>query len=181
MAIAETRLAQQYNQPGHEIINHFTYVMASDGDMQEGVASEAASLAGTLRLGKLIVLYDDNGISIEGKTGICFTENVGQRFQAYGWHVVGPIDGMDVAAVDDAIGRGRAETDRPSLVICRTVIGYGAPHKAGTAAAHGEPLGAEEAQAAKKNLNWPYPRAVRRSRRCPRPPARGPGPGPATP
>jgi transketolase len=157
MAIAETRLAQHYNQPGHEIINHFTYVMASDGDMQEGVASEAASLAGTLRLGKLIVLYDDNGVSIEGKTGICFTENVGQRFQAYGWHVVGPIDGMDVAAVDDAIGRGRAETDRPSLVICRTVIGYGAPHKAGTAAAHGEPLGAEETQAAKKNLNWPYP------------------------
>jgi transketolase len=157
MAIAETRLAAHFNRPGHSIIDHFTYVLASDGDLQEGVASEAASLAGTLRLGKLIVLYDDNGISIEGKTGICFAEDVGKRFQAYGWHVVGPIDGMDPAAVASSISHAQAETDLPSLIICRTVIGFGAPHKAGTAAAHGEPLGPEEALAAKKALNWPYP------------------------
>jgi transketolase len=156
MAIAERWLADHYNRPGHEIINHYTYVIASDGDLQEGISSEAASLAGTLRLGKLICLYDDNDISIEGNTDIAFAENVAQRFQAYGWHVTGPIDGMDTACVDTAIRMALAETGRPSLIICRTVIGYGSPNKAGTASAHGEPLGEEEVRLTKENLGWPY-------------------------
>jgi transketolase len=156
MAITERWLAQHYNRPGHEIINHYTYAIVSDGDLMEGVASEAASLAGTLKLGKLIYLYDDNDISIEGDTDIAFTENVAQRFKAYGWHVVGPIDGMDTAAVASAIGAAQAEKNRPSLIVCQTVIGYGSPHKAGTAAAHGEPLGEEEVLLAKAKLGWPY-------------------------
>ncbi|MFC1957333.1 transketolase [Chloroflexota bacterium] len=156
MAIAERWLAQHYNRPEHEIINHYTYAIVSDGDLEEGVASEAASLAGTLRLGKLIYLYDDNDISIEGDTDIAFTENVAQRFQAYGWHVVGPIDGMDIPSVDSAIRAAQAETGRPSLIVCRTIIGYGSPNKAGTAAAHGEPLGEEETRLSKENLGWSY-------------------------
>lgn len=156
MAIAERWLAQHYNRPGFDIINHHTYAIVSDGDLQEGVASEAASLAGTLRLGKLIYLYDDNGISIEGDTSITFTENVGQRFQAYGWQVIGPIEGMDIEMVDSALRTARAENTRPSLIICRTIIGYGSPHKAGTAAVHGEPLGEEEVRLTKQCLGWPY-------------------------
>ncbi|MEE8353126.1 MAG: transketolase, partial [Dehalococcoidales bacterium] len=156
MAIAERWLADHYNKPGHEIIDHYTYAIVSDGDLQEGVASEAASLAGTLRLGKLIYLYDDNDISIEGSTSIAFAENVAQRFQAYGWHVVGPIDGMDTASVDSALRMAQAEPTRPSLVICRTRIGYGSPNKEGTAAAHGEPLGPEETRLTKQRLGWPY-------------------------
>jgi transketolase len=156
MAIAERWLAEHYNKPGHEIINHNTYVIASDGDLEEGVSSEAASLAGTLKLGKLTVLYDDNDISIEGNTSIAFAENVGERFQAYGWRVIGPIDGMDMAKVDEALREASAERDRPKLIICRTVIGYGSPNKAGTGAAHGEPLGAEEVVLTKNNLKWPY-------------------------
>jgi transketolase len=156
MAITERWLAQHYNRPGYEIINHYTYAIVSDGDLMEGVASEAASLAGTLKLGKLIYLYDDNDISIEGDTDIAFTEDVAQRFKAYGWHVVGPIDGMDTAAVASAIGAAQAEKSRPSLIVCQTVIGYGSPHKAGTAAAHGEPLGEEEVLLAKAKLGWPY-------------------------
>jgi len=156
MAIAERWLAQNYNQPGHEIINHYTYAIVSDGDLEEGVASEAASLAGHLRLGKMIYLYDDNDISIEGSTDIAFTEDVGQRFQAYGWHVVGPVDGLDVSAVDSAIRTAQAETKRPSLIICRTIIGYGSPNKAGQASTHGEPLGEEEILLTKKQLGWPY-------------------------
>ena len=156
MAIAERWLADHYNRPGHEIINHSVYGIVSDGDLQEGVASEAASLAGTLRLGKLIYFYDDNDISIEGNTDIAFAENVAQRFQAYGWHVVGPIDGMDVRSVESAAKMARAETGRPSLVICRTIIGYGSPNKAGTASAHGEPLGEEEVRLTKEALGWPY-------------------------
>ena len=155
MAIAERWLAQHYNRPGHEIINHYTYTIVSDGDIMEGVASEAASLAGTLRLGKLICLYDDNDISIEGNTDITLAEDVAQRFQAYGWHVVGSIDGMDTASVDQAIRV--AQTDnRPSLIICRTIIGYGSPHKAGTGSAHGEPLGEEEVRLTKERLGWSY-------------------------
>lgn len=157
MAIAERWLADHYNRPGHEIVDHFTYAIVSDGDLQEGVASEAASLAGTLRLGKLIYLYDDNDISIEGNTDISFAENVAQRFQAYGWHVIGPIDGLDLHQVGVALGLARAESRRPSLIVCRTVIGYGSPHKAGTAAAHGEPLGPEETRLAKERLGWSYP------------------------
>ena len=156
MAIAERWLADHYNQPGHEIVNHYTYAIVSDGDLQEGVASEAASLAGTLRLGKLIYLYDDNDISIEGNTDIAFAENVAQRFQAYGWHVIGPIDGMDTTVVDSAIRMAQAETGRPTLVICRTIIGYGSPNKAGTASAHGDPLGEEETRLTKESLGWPY-------------------------
>ena len=156
MAIAERWLAENYNRPGYEIINHYTYAIVSDGDIQEGIASEAASLAGTLRLGKIICLYDDNDISIEGKTDIAFAENVAQRFQAYGWHVIGPIDGMDASGVESAIRMAQAETIRPSLLICRTIIGYGSPNKAGTAAAHGEPLGEEEVRLTKERLGWPY-------------------------
>ena len=156
MAIAERWLAQHYNRPGYEIINHYTYAIVSDGDLQEGVSSEAASFAGTSHLEKLICLYDDNKISIEGNTNITFTENVAQRFEAYGWNVIGPIDGMDVASVSAAILSAQNQKSKPSLIICRTTIGYGSPNKAGKAAAHGEPLGAEEVQLTKKNLNWTY-------------------------
>jgi transketolase len=156
MAIAEKWLAEHYNRPGHEIVDHYTYGIASDGDLQEGVASEAASLAGTLRLGKIIYLYDDNDISIEGNTNIAFAENVAQRFEAYGWHVVGPIDGMDTPAVDKAVRTARAETGRPSLIVCRTIIGYGSPNKEGTASAHGEPLGEDEVRLTRERVGWPY-------------------------
>jgi transketolase len=155
MAIAERWLAQHYNRPGHEIIDHRTYAIVSDGDMEEGVTSEAASLAGTLKLGKLIYLYDDNNISIEGDTSIAFTEDVGKRFDAYGWQVIGPIDGFDLEAVDNAIREAQADTDRPSLIMAKTVIGYGSP-KAGTGAVHGEPLGEEAVKLTKQKLGWPY-------------------------
>jgi len=156
MAIAERWLAEHYNQPGYDIINHYIYAIVSDGDLQEGISSEAASLAGTLRLGKIIYLYDDNDISIEGNTDIAFAENVAQRFQAYGWHVIGPIDGMDISSVESAIRMAQYETGRPSLVICRTIIGYGSPNKAGTASAHGKPLGEEEIRLTRERLAWPY-------------------------
>jgi transketolase len=156
MAIAERWMAQNYNRPGYEIINHYTYAIASDGDLEEGVSSEAASLAGTLHLEKLVYLYDDNDVSIEGNTSIAFKENVAQRFLAYGWNVIGPIDGMDLTAVTTAIHDAKTQKSKPSLIICRTVIGYGSPNKAGTAVAHGEPLGEEEVRLTKKNLKWPY-------------------------
>jgi transketolase len=156
MAIAERWLAGNYNRPGYEIINHYTYAIVSDGDLEEGASSEAASLAGTLRLNKLILFYDKNNISIEGKTDISFTENVGERFQAYGWNVIGPIDGMDIISVDAAIHSSWSQNMRPSLIICRTTIGYGSPNKADTAAAHGEPLGAVEVLLTRKNLDWPF-------------------------
>jgi transketolase len=155
MAIAERWLAAHYNRPGYEIINHHTYAIVSDGDLEEGVASEAASLAGTLRLGKLIYLYDDNGISIEGNTDLTFTEDVAQRFRAYGWQVIEPIDGLDTASIDRAIRMAQQETGCPSLIICRTTIGYGCPNKAGTASSHGEPLGEAEVRLAKECLGWP--------------------------
>ncbi len=156
MAIVERQLAARFNHPGHEVISHYTYCMVSDGDLQEGVSAEAASLAGTLKLGRLIVLYDSNGISIEGPTGITFTEDVGARFRAYGWHVVGPVDGLSVDAVDTAIRACREDSSRPSLIICRTVIGYGSPNKAGSAASHGEALGEEETRLTKQRLGWPH-------------------------
>lgn len=155
MAVAERWLAEHYNSPDFEIINHYTYAIVSDGDLQEGVASEAASLAGTLKLGKLIYLYDDNGIQIEGSTDIAFDEDVSRRFEAYGWHVVGPIDGHDPEAIDTATRIGQAETQRPTLIVCRTHIGFGAPKKQDTAGAHGEPLGEDELRAAKAALGWP--------------------------
>jgi transketolase len=154
MAIAERWLADHYNHPGHEIIDHYVYAIVSDGDMQEGVTSEAASLAGTLRLGKLIYLYDDNDVQIEGSTDAVFSENVARRFRAYGWQVLGPIDGHDVEAIETAIRRAQDETGRPTLIICKTVIGYGSPAQA-TAKVHGEPLGEENVRAAKEILDWP--------------------------
>ena len=154
MALAERWLATRFNKPGHEVIDHHTYAIVSDGDLQEGIASEAASMAGTLGLGKLVMLYDDNEVSIEGNTDITFRENVGQRFQAYGWHVSSNIDGNDVESVSEAIAIAKAETVKPSLLVCRTIIGYGNPNKAGTAAAHGDPLGDDEVILAKENLRW---------------------------
>ncbi len=156
IAIAERFLAARYNRPGFDIVDHYTYALCSDGDLMEGVASEAASLAGHLKLGKLIYLYDDNKISIEGSTGLTFTEDVARRFEAYGWQVVGPVDGLDLETVAAAIKEAQGDAGRPSLIICKTVIGYGSPHKEGTGSAHGEPLGAEEAALAKKNLGWNY-------------------------
>ncbi|MFC1945636.1 transketolase [Chloroflexota bacterium] len=156
MAIAESFLAARYNRPEHAIIDHYTYALVSDGDLQEGVSAEAASLAGNLGLGKLIYLYDDNDISIEGDTGITFSEDVAGRFAAYGWQVVGPVDGFDVAAVSGALREARADMEHPSLIICRTIIGYGSPNKAGTGSAHGEPLGAEETRLTREKLGWPY-------------------------
>lgn len=157
VAIAEAFLAAHYNRPGFSIIDHYTYTICSDGDLMEGISSEAASLAGNLKLGKLICLYDDNKISIEGATSITFTEDVAGRFRAYGWQVIGPVDGFDIEAMDAALREARADSAAPSLIICRTVIGYGSPRKEGTSSAHGEPLGPEEASAAKKNLGWEYP------------------------
>jgi len=157
MALAERWLASRYNRPGHEIIDHYTYALVSDGDLQEGISSEAGSMAGTLGLGKLIMLYDDNDISIEGDTDITFGENVAQRFQAYGWHVIGPIEGMDVEAVSSALAAAKAETEKPSIIVCRTVIGYGSPNKAGKGSAHGDPLGEEEVGLTKEALDWRFP------------------------
>ena len=156
MAVAEKILAEHYNRPGHEIVDHRVYGIVSDGDMMEGVASEAASLAGTLGLGKLIYLYDDNNISIEGDTDITFTEDVAARFRAYNWHVAGPIDGMDVAAVDAALAEAQAETARPSLIVAQTTIGYGSPNKANTGGVHGEPLGPDETALTRQTLGWTH-------------------------
>ncbi|MGQ9517100.1 MAG: transketolase family protein, partial [Anaerolineae bacterium] len=154
MAIAERFLAATFNRPGHEIINHYTYVIASDGDLMEGVSSEAASLAGHLKLGKLIVLYDDNDISIEGKTDITFTEDVAMRFQAYGWHVQ-HVDGFDRPAIARAIREAQHREDAPSLIICKTILAYGSPNLQNNPEAHGAPLGEEEVRLTKQNLGWP--------------------------
>jgi transketolase len=155
MAIAERWLAAQFNRPGHTIVDHYTYAIVSDGDLMEGVASEAASLAGHLKLHKLIYLYDDNHISIDGSTALAFTEDVGKRFEAYGWHVQRVADGNDLAAVEAAIRAAQVETSRPSLILCRTHIGYGSPNKQDSNKAHGEPLGEEEVKLTKQNLGWP--------------------------
>ncbi len=155
MAIAEAHLAARFNRPDHTIVDHYTYVIASDGDLMEGVAAEACSLAGHLGLGKLIVLFDDNRISLAGTTSITFTEDVGERFEAYGWHVQRVEDGYDLEAIDAAIIAARAETTRPSIILVRTILGYGAPNKQNTFKAHGSPLGPDEVIAAKENLGWP--------------------------
>ena len=154
MAIAEAHLAACYNRPGHAIVDHYTYVIASDGDLMEGVASEACSLAGHLKLGKLIVLYSDNKITIEGDTELAFTEDPGARFGAYDWHVV-RVEGNNLTEVAEAIQLAQRETTRPSLIVARTHIGYGSPNRQDTAKAHGEPLGAEEVKLTKENLGWP--------------------------
>ncbi len=155
MAIAERFLAARFNRPGHEIVNHFTYAILSDGDLMEGISHEAASLAGHLGLGKLVYLYDDNHISIEGSTNLTFTENRATRFAAYGWHVQQVADGNSLMAIESAILSALRETRRPSLIAVRTCIGYGCPNKQDTAAAHGEPLGAEEMRLTKEKLGWP--------------------------
>ncbi len=154
MALAERLQAQCFNQADFPLVDHHTYAIVSDGDLMEGVASEAASLAGTLKLGKLIYLYDDNHISIEGETDLAFTENVRHRFEAYGWHLLAVSDGNDLAGIEEAIREAQAETERPSLIMVRTHIGYGSP-KQDTSKAHGEPLGSEALRATKERLGWP--------------------------
>jgi len=155
MAMAEKFLAARYNRPGHELVNHYTYAVVSDGDLMEGIAAEAASLAGHLKLGKLIYLYDNNFISLAGTTNLSYTENRAKRFEAYGWHVQSVDDGNDLGAIDNALSAARAETDRPSIIIARTTIGYGSPNKQNTIEAHGSPLGPDEVKAAKERLGWP--------------------------
>jgi transketolase len=155
MALAERILAATLNGAERTVVDHYTYVIASDGDLMEGVSNETSSLAGHIGLGKLIVLYDDNEISIDGSTDLAFTEDPIGRYASLGWHVVGPVDGHDMDAVEEAIRIGRAVLDRPTLIACRTTIGYGSPNKAGTAAAHGEPLGPEEVILAKERLGIP--------------------------
>jgi transketolase len=155
IAIAEAYLAARYNRPQFEIANHFTYAIVSDGDLMEGVAAEAASLAGHLKLGKLIYLYDNNHISLAASTDLTFTEDCAKRFEAYGWHTQTVDDGNDLNAIDQAVRAGRSETNRPSLILVRTHIGYGSPGKQDTFEAHGSPLGEEEVKRTKKNLGWP--------------------------
>jgi transketolase len=156
LALAERMLATQFNRPGFAIVDHHTYVFCGDGCLMEGISHEACSLAGTLGLGKLIAFYDDNGISIDGKVKGWFTDDTPKRFEAYGWHVVPHVDGHDAEALVAAIRAARAETTRPSMICCRTIIGWGAPHRQGTKEAHGEALGADEVAATRKAIGWPY-------------------------
>jgi transketolase len=153
MALAERWLASRFNRPGFEIVDHFTYVIASDGDLMEGVSHEACALAGHLGLGKLIVLYDDNHITIDGPTSLSYSDDVPGRFEAYGWHTM-RADGHDAESLESAIRQSR-ETNRPSIIACRTHIGYGSPNKQDTSSAHGEPLGEDEIRLTKENLGWP--------------------------
>ncbi|NLA74634.1 MAG: transketolase, partial [Deltaproteobacteria bacterium] len=155
MALAERHLASIYNRPGFDIVNHFTYVMCGDGDLMEGITSEAASFAGHMGLSRLICIYDDNGITIEGKTEITFTEDVAKRFEAYNWHVQRVSDGNDLDAINRAVENARDEKERPSLILLKTHIAYGSPNKQDTPDAHGAPLGEEEVRLTKKNLGWP--------------------------
>jgi len=155
MAIAEAYLAARYNRPGFEVVNHFTYCIISDGDLMEGVASEAASLAGHLKLGKLIYIYDNNRVTLAGGTDVTFTEDRAKRFDAYGWHTQTIEDGNDLNAIEQAVRAARDETTRPSLILVRTHIGYGSPEKQDTFEAHGSPLGVEEVKLTKENLGWP--------------------------
>jgi transketolase len=162
MALAEKVLAAQFNREAHNIVDHHTYAFIGDGCLMEGISHEACSLAGTLGLGKLIAFYDDNGISIDGEVAgghgvpAWFTDDTAQRFESYHWQVIGPIDGHDSAAIQAAIEKAKAETQKPSLIICKTVIGFGSPNKQGKEECHGAPLGAEEIALARAQLNWPY-------------------------
>ena len=155
MALAERHLASLFNRPGYEIVDHYTYVICGDGDLMEGITSEAASFAGHTGLARLICIYDDNGITIEGKTNIAFTEDVAMRFRAYNWHVLKIDDGNDIEAILEAINEAKDERERPSLIILRTHIAYGSPNKQDSSDAHGAPLGEEEIILTKKNLGWP--------------------------
>ena len=173
MAMAERHLASRFNRPGHEIVDHYTYMICGDGDMMEGISSEAASLAGHLGLDRLICIYDDNEISIEGSTDIAFTEDVALRFEAYNWHILKVDDANDVDAISNALEAAKAETRRPSLIIMRTHIAFGSPNKQDTAAAHGAPLGEEEVRLTKKCLDWPEDvffgvpeKALKKFRKC---------------
>lgn len=154
-ALAEAYLAAYFNRPDHEIVDHYTYALVSDGDLMEGVASEACSLAGTWGLGKLIFLYDDNHITLDGETAMTFTEDVALRFQAYNWHILKVADGNDIEAIARAIQVAKNVHDKPTLIAVHTVIGYGSPHKQGTSSAHGSPLGAEEVRLTKEFYGWP--------------------------
>ena len=157
LAIAERTLAAQFNRPGHDIVDHYTYVFMGDGCLMEGISHEVSSLAGTLGLGKLIAFYDHNGISIDGETEGWFTDDTAGRFEAYHWHVVHEIDGHDPQAVKKAIQEAQSVTDKPSLIICRTVIGFGSPNKAGKEESHGAALGEEEVALTRQKLGWNYP------------------------
>jgi transketolase len=157
MALAEKLLAVEYNKDGLPLVDHHTYCFAGDGCLMEGISHEAASLAGTLKLGKLVVFYDDNGISIDGKVVGWFTDDTPKRFEAYGWHVVKNVDGHDADAVAAAIKKAKSKKDQPSLICCKTIIGWGAPNRQGTKSAHGEALGPDEVAAARKNLGWDAP------------------------
>ena len=155
MALAESHLATIFNKPGHEIVDHYTYFICSDGDLMEGISHEASSFAGHYQFGKLIGFYDDNRITIDGSTDLTYTDDAGKRFEAYGWHVLHVADVNDLEAVDAAIETAKAEAGRPTMIVCRTHIGFGSPNKQDTAKAHGEALGVEEIKLTKKNLGWP--------------------------
>ncbi|MEY3446265.1 MAG: hypothetical protein RIR45_1020, partial [Pseudomonadota bacterium] len=156
MALAEKLLAQEFNRDGHAVINHHTYAFMGDGCLMEGISHEACALAGAWKLNKLIALYDDNGISIDGQVAPWFIDNTAQRFVAYGWNVIGPVDGHDAAAVSNAIADAKKTNDRPTLVICKTHIGKGSPNRANTSKAHGEPLGAEEIKLTRESIGWSH-------------------------
>jgi len=156
MAIAESFLAARFNKPGFDVVDHHTIAIVSDGDLMEGISHEAASWAGHLGLGKLIYLYDDNKITIDGSTDLSYTEDVTGRFEAYGWQVLDVADGNDIIAIDDAISQAKRETDKPTLIRVHTIIGYGSPNKAGTSSSHGSPLGPDEIALTKDALNWPH-------------------------
>jgi len=154
MAMAERMLAAEFNRPGHDVVDHKTWVFLGDGCLMEGISHEACSLAGTLKLGKLICLYDDNNISIDGEVGAWFTDDTAKRFESYGWQVISDVDGHDAASVAAAIDQASMDSDRPTLICCKTIIGFGSPNKQGTAATHGAPLGDDEIAAARKELDW---------------------------
>ncbi|HPU20678.1 MAG TPA: 1-deoxy-D-xylulose-5-phosphate synthase N-terminal domain-containing protein, partial [Alicycliphilus sp.] len=156
MALAEKLLASEFNREGHAIVDHHTYVFMGDGCLMEGISHEACALAGAWKLNKLIALYDDNGISIDGQVAPWFADNTAERFEAYQWNVIGPIDGHDANAVDSAIAEAKLSVDRPTLIICRTHIGKGSPHRQDTAKAHGEPLGAAEIALTREAIGWPH-------------------------
>ena len=156
MALAEKLLAAEFNRPGHDVVNHHTYAFLGDGCLMEGISHEACALAGAWKLNKLIALYDDNGISIDGQVAPWFIDDTPKRFEAYGWQVIGPVDGHDVDAVDAAITKAKRSTETPTLIVCKTAIGKGSPNRANTAKAHGEPLGAEEIKLTRETIGWTH-------------------------
>lgn len=166
MAMAEAHLAARFNRDGLNVVDHYTYVLCSDGDLMEGVSAEAASLAGHLRLGKLIALYDSNDISLDGELAHAFTESVKKRYESYGWHYLLVEDGNDLDAIGKAIEEAQKVTDRPTLIEVRTIIGYGSPNRAGTSEVHGKPLGKDEVEAVKKNTAGLMKNLLRFRRKC---------------